>query len=1632
MKRLMIFISIVLSLFFIQLALAQEQTTLCVDGGIDYSSSQTLQVDDTGSGLKLCGPNETIIKVVADDRSKDRHLERFECAKAYNPSKTRSLFDSTKTYTIDIPGRGNYACPLNYVMDGVYYQDYAEGNNQNADDRDLFIHCKKLIVGSGIDYSKSVLVNVSQCGQESCVGNIPQGYVPYGTLNRYRNSGSVVTTYIDFGIGFFPVCGSLCIFPTIGFDEDEEVINPDAYTAGIWAAPLLPNQCPSPQCGNGIKELGEQCDDGNTNNTDQCSNSCELPDLCVENVSLVVVSDTSTLLANGKPSVLTYNQNPRWNASIPGAKWIWDEFKVSNPKLNKTVTFKKTFNVTFGAENLSAKIIIAADNSYSCKLNGNTFGDPSEINYWDVTKDTYNITNYINIGLNTLECQVKNWAMPKSTYRSNPAGLLYRIEVNYQINNCEQICGNGIKESPEQCDDGNSNNFDSCKNDCTAPVCGDGLINQLTEQCDDGNTNDLDACNNKCFVTFCGDKIKQTPNRDGQNEECDDGNFNNSDLCNNQCELAECGDGLINQPTEQCDDGNLINGDGCSNICNEEIEPLCGDGIINQPTEQCDDGNLNNNDSCKNDCTVPVCGNGILEFNEQCDDGNNINGDGCSNICRAEIGCIDVVKEAVDLNGNLINPVPQFAFILNNGAQVAFSDSSGHARFENVTPGLNRVNETLTAGWVLHSVTPAGGYVWVPKNGECATVLFKNLQNITNPFCGDGAVNQVGEQCDDGNNNNNDMCRNDCTVPFCGDQIVDVGEQCDDGNNNNNDLCRNNCVVPVCGDGQVDAGEQCDDGNSNDNDLCRNNCMITFCGDGQIDAGEQCDDGNNNNNDLCNNQCYITFCGDGNVNPGEECDDGNSNDDDLCRNNCVVPVCGDGILDSNEQCDDGNLINGDGCSNICDIEEAEPFCGDGNLDAGEACDDGNSMDGDGCSSICNIEDGCIEIVKEAIDIEGSLIYPTPQFTFSLNGGEQTVYNNNLGYAIFNNVTPGWNSVSEDLPFGWGLHSVTPAGGLVFVPSGNDCVTVLFKNIQEIEEPVCGDGTVNQPSEECDDGNSNNDDSCRNDCTLPFCGDQIVDVGEQCDDGNSNNNDLCNNQCQNTFCGDSVVNNGEQCDDGNGNNNDLCRNNCVVPVCGDGIKDSNEQCDDGNLINGDGCSNTCQIGIGCIDVVKETVDIAGDLINPVPQFRFTLNNGEQVAYSNSQGRARFNNVPAGVNVVSENVTFGWLLYSVTPAGGAVVVPESQDCVTVLFKNIQHIEPHHDHPVCGNNVLEMGEECDDGNLANGDGCSDICDIENPAPTLKQCNDGLDNDGDGYIDLNDFSCSSSSDDDETNPKSACQDGLDNDGDGLVDLADGGCNNTQDNSEVGGLVPPQCNDGLDNDSDGLVDLADPGCSSASDNDETNVVILSQCSDGIDNDSDGLTDLGDPGCSSVSDNDETNVLPPSPTNPQCNDGIDNDNDGAVDYQNDFSCTDANDNDEENPKSQCQDGIDNDGDGKIDLADQDCINNQDNVEKRKSSSGGSGGSSSNDDDDDSSNNNPIYIGSGSSSGQPSYLGQSSGNKILMPTGKVITLDGNGYNNTQGSDYSYSNKLGSSSILLWILIGLIILLILILIFLISMR
>ena len=98
------------------------------------------------------------------------------------------------------------------------------------------------------------------------------------------------------------------------------------------------------------------------------------------------------------------------------------------------------------------------------------------------------------------------------------------------------VCGNGTRESAEECDDGNDVNTDGCTNGCLDAVCGDGFTRQGVEQCDDGNAVNDDFCTNACTFApaVCGDGVRQN------GETCDDGNTADGDACPSSCHIGSC------------------------------------------------------------------------------------------------------------------------------------------------------------------------------------------------------------------------------------------------------------------------------------------------------------------------------------------------------------------------------------------------------------------------------------------------------------------------------------------------------------------------------------------------------------------------------------------------------------------------------------------------------------------------------------------------------------------------------------------------------------------------------------------------------------------------------------------------------------------------------------------------------------------------------------------------------------------------------------------------------------------------------------------------------------------------------------------------------------------------------------
>ncbi len=76
------------------------------------------------------------------------------------------------------------------------------------------------------------------------------------------------------------------------------------------------------------------------------------------------------------------------------------------------------------------------------------------------------------------------------------------------------VCGNGLLEAGEACDDGNDTDSDGCQRDCTVtprmPACGDGVVDP-SEVCDDGNLTDGDGCDSDCTTSLAPSPSEPPP-----------------------------------------------------------------------------------------------------------------------------------------------------------------------------------------------------------------------------------------------------------------------------------------------------------------------------------------------------------------------------------------------------------------------------------------------------------------------------------------------------------------------------------------------------------------------------------------------------------------------------------------------------------------------------------------------------------------------------------------------------------------------------------------------------------------------------------------------------------------------------------------------------------------------------------------------------------------------------------------------------------------------------------------------------------------------------------------------------------------------------------------------------------------
>ncbi len=338
------------------------------------------------------------------------------------------------------------------------------------------------------------------------------------------------------------------------------------------------------------------------------------------------------------------------------------------------------------------------------------------------------------------------------------------------------VCGNGLVDLVEECDDGNTVEDDGCTSTCKLPVCGDGVVNDPSEECEDAIGRDDPSQN--CF----------------------------------ECKVNVCGDGHrdTQEPgIEECDDGNAVGGDGCTD-CTVDPTLCSATGVAVTIALDYPEGLLGGVSATRIEMSYPayVSIPGSLfagsvrqrvtsllpdNFSFQGSD-RDANGDTVDDFVRVEartdLGNIDPGDLArVQFDCAAGTPVFPTDFpctipeLVDPSGNPFANELKAEARCVLTFEGDGAVPTTTTT-----TTTP-------PITGTTTTVTVSTTTTTRPATCGNGET-EAGEECDDDNDDPNDGCTNFCTI--CGNDIVTAPESCDDNNTDVNDNCPEDCRIEAC------------------------------------------------------------------------------------------------------------------------------------------------------------------------------------------------------------------------------------------------------------------------------------------------------------------------------------------------------------------------------------------------------------------------------------------------------------------------------------------------------------------------------------------------------------------------------------------------------------------------------------------------------------------------------------------------------------------------------------------------------------------------------------------------------------------------------------------------------------------
>ncbi len=424
----------------------------------------------------------------------------------------------------------------------------------------------------------------------------------------------------------------------------------------------------------------------------------------------------------------------------------------------------------------------------------------------------------------------------------------------------------------------------------------------------------------------------------------------------------------------------------------------------------------------------------------------------------------------------------------------------------------------------------------------------------------------------------------------------------------------------------------------------------------------------------------------------------------------VLEDCGDGVLDEGEQCDDGNLDAGDGCDEACRLEvqqHEEPDSREMPLEL-EFGDDGVAaarfvLDGiDEDWFAFTLEDATDVVVETHSPDDRLACDGDTELTLFADAGDELGRNDNREFSLCSVLQPVDDEAVRDLAPGRYLVRVAP------LSDGRLSNVLVVRRVERVGEgdPCHARGLDGR----CDEGLRCGRvpvDGFVGACTAPGCTDGAPDEGEACDDGNDADDDICSNACALNGPAESEPN--EDADAASEMGDSLAPSLGTFQI-NSAFADADDV-DTFSLTLPDGPPT--ELGfftrdgfLGCPGVVRARLWAAGAPDAPLAQtelacdvtFVGPLAPGEYVVQLTT----------ADAEVVDVPLTTFVAPTSIVGAGSPCGTPGVR-CEDGAYCDDAVEEPACVAHGCGDGRMGPGEECDDGNIEAGDGCSAACLLE-----------------------------------------------------------------------------------------------------------------------------------------------------------------------------------------------------------------------------------------------------------------------------------------------------------------------------------